>query len=253
MPRVSRHRVHRLAASGALSLLAWLAGAPAQAEPTTGFANLSLNQFSWQRTPGRPRSDFSYLEAEGGRRYAGGELYGFVDLEHTDRPVNPSSVFLKGQWRHSLAPGGGHEGLNLFTQAKLASNARWHESSLVLGLGYTVSVGRARFTPFLGPLYSDVRSGHSGWNGYQLGWALVLPIELAGQSLTLAHWNEFDGARQARYRPTGAGVSSLNGALSLSWRLSGPWAMALKLRYARDTLGAAGWTTGWIAGLRYDF
>lgn len=252
MPPVLWTIFRSLAALASLGMVGLSAG-PAQAEPATGFANLSFNQFSWQRTPGRPRSDFVYLEAEGGRRYAGGELYGFADLEHTDRPVNPSSVFLKGQWRQSLEPGGGHEGLNLFTQAKYASNARWHESSLVLGLGYTMSFGRARFTPFLGPLYSDVRSGHSGWNGYQLGWALVLPIELAGQSLTLANWNEFDGARSASYRSPGAGVSSLNGALSLSWKLSGPWAMALKLRYARDTLGAAGWTTGWIASLRYDF
>jgi len=239
-------------ATAGLLLSLVLFGTDLGAQTLYSFGNLSLNRLDWNHTPKRPRRDFSYLELEGGAGYRWGELYGFADLENFDRASDQHSVLLKGQLRYYLDGQSGRAGPNLFLQSKAAQGQGWHEYSQVLGLGYNLKLGQGWFSPFAGPLYTDTGWGFSGWNGHQLGWAANLPFKIGQQSMMLANWNEIDLARQRHYLPAGAARPSWNGALSLWWKASERWSLGLKYRYARDTLGAAGWTDAWIATLKVD-
>lgn len=230
-----------------------LLAAPVQAEQKYGFANISANYLGWNHTPQKHRDDFAYLELEGGSGYNWGELYGFTDLENLDKSSDKYSIFAKGQLRYYLGKHTDRSGFNLFLQGKVAANKAWHEFSTVTGLGYNLKIGNGWFTPFFGPLYSNTTSGFAGWNGYQLGWAIVYPFSIGKANFMVTNWHEFEFGRKDAYLPKGAPSTSQNGALAFWWKATKDWTFGVKYRYAYNTLGAAGYTDAYIGTVMFNF
>lgn len=246
-------------ALSAMALLA-LAATPAQAAPLTpvwSFANVSVNYLDWSNgTEARTatnaaKSDFTYLELEGGLGYDWGEFYGFFDVE------NP------GNDRFDEDSGGKD---NLRTAAKVTSHLYLGESPFsiyahvydfrdygydgreqdqILGAGFRHTfAGGLWFKPFLG--VARVQSdGYTGMNGYMAGWVAGYDFQALGQDFSVSNWHEQTFARDSDYLEQNyvggeAERVGTNGAVALWWHPHQLLTTGVQYRYADNKLGTPG-------------
>ncbi|WP_163577173.1 outer membrane protein OmpK [Halomonas faecis] len=246
---------HALSCAGVL-----LAAAHANADapsPQWSFANVSVNYLDWSSGTERrtadnaAKSDFFYLELEGGLGYEWGEFYGFFDVE------NP------GNDQFDEASGGKD---NFRTAGKVTSHLYLGESPFsvyahlydfrdygydlreqdqVLGLGYRHTFASGLwFKPFLGAarVQSD---GYTGMNGFMAGWVAGYDFTAFGQEFSVTNWHEQTFGRDDDYLAknyVGGKADSVgtNGALSLWWHPHDRITTGVQYRYSDEKLGAPG-------------
>ena len=251
---MSSPRTTYLAALGAGALFAVSALQANAAQPLWSFGNVSLNYLDWSSGTERrtadnaAKSDFFFIELEGGVGFEWGEFYGFADLEN---PTNDQ--FDEGS--------GGQD--NLRTAAKVTShiylgdspfsvyahvydfrdygyNSR--EQDQILGAGYRHTFGNGLWVkPFLGAarVQSD---GYTGMNGYMAGWVAGYDFTAFDQAFSVTNWHEQTFDRDDDYLEQNfvgdrAGVVGTNGALSLWWHPSDLITTGVQYRYANNKLG----------------
>ncbi|TVM07277.1 MAG: ion channel protein Tsx [Halomonas sp.] len=231
------------------------ASSQAQASsPLWSFANVSANYLDWSagteaRTANNAaKSDFVYLELEGGLGYEWGEFYGFFDFEN---PANDQFD----------APSGGKD--NFRTAGKVTSHLYLGDSPFsvyahvydfrdygydareqdqILGLGYRTTFANGLwFKPFLGAarVQSD---GYTGMNGFMAGWVAGYGFTAAGQDFSLTNWHEQTFGRDDDYLNQNyvngkAGSVGTNGAISLWWHPVDLVTTGIQYRYADEKLG----------------
>ncbi|MBF7052873.1 ion channel protein Tsx [Halomonas sp. KAO] len=234
---------------------------PAQADgvatPLWSFANVSANYLDWSsgsetRTASNAaKSDFVYLELEGGAGYSWGEFYGFLDFE------NP------GNDRFDEDSGGKD---NFRTAAKVTTHLYMGETPFsvyahvydfrdygfeareqdqILGLGYRHTFDNGLwFKPFLGAarVQSD---GFTGMNGFMAGWVAGYDFSVLDQAFSLTQWHEQtfdrdDDYLRQNYIGDKAGEVGTNGALSLWWHPHRRLTAGVQYRYADNKLGTPG-------------
>ncbi|MGQ7247919.1 outer membrane protein OmpK [Halomonas sp. V046] len=252
----------------ALSLVPQSAAADA---PHWSFANLSVNRLDWssgteQRTADdAAKSDFTYLEIEGGAGFSWGEVYAFVDIE------NP------GHDRFDEASGGSE---NLRTAAKVTSHLYLGESPFslylhvydfrdygydgreqdqVIGLGYRHTFASGLWVkPFLAAarVQSD---GYTGSNGGMLGWVAGYDFSAFDQAFSVTNWHEQTFDRDAEYLSqnyVGARADSVgtNGAVALWWHPHRLITTGVQYRYADNKLGTPKqYQNAMIYSLKFNF
>ncbi|MGM0782654.1 MAG: outer membrane protein OmpK [Pseudomonadota bacterium] len=221
------------------------------------FGNVSLNYLDWSAGTERrtadnaAKSDFFYLELEGGLGYEWGEFYGFFDVE------NP------GNDQFDEASGGKD---NLRTAGKVTSHLYLGESPFsvyahlydfrdygydireqdqILGLGYRHTFASGLwFKPFLGAarVQSDA---YTGMNGFMAGWVAGYDFSAFGQAFSVTNWHEQTFGRDDDYLEqnyVGGKADSVgtNGALSLWWHPHDRITTGVQYRYSDEKLGAPG-------------
>ncbi|WP_136253384.1 outer membrane protein OmpK [Onishia niordana] len=258
---------------GASALLVF-SSAPLQAadmDPSWSFANVSVNYLDWSEgtetrtSTNAAKSDFTYLELEGGAGFSWGEVYGFFDLE------NPGNDQFDEK-------SGGKD--NLRTAGKLTSHIYLGESPFtiyahvydfrdygyngreqdqVLGVGYIHTFDNGLwFKPFLGAarVQSD---GYTGMNGYMAGWVLGYGFEALGQRFSLTNWHEQTFNRDDDYLDqnyVGGKAESVgtNGAVSLWWHPLSSVTAGVQYRYSDNKLGSPeDYQNAIIYTLKYNF
>ncbi|EHA15764.1 outer membrane protein OmpK [Halomonas sp. HAL1] len=220
------------------------------------FANVSVNYLDWSngteaRTASNAaKSDFMFLEIEGGAGFSWGEFYGFFDFEN---PTND-------QFDESS---GGKD--NFRTAGKITSHIYLGDSPLsiyahlydfrdygfesreqdqVLGLGYRTTFDNGLwFKPFIGAARVQSNS-YSGMNGFMAGWVAGYDFAALNQNFSVTNWHEQTFGRDdeyltQNYQPPEAKAGSVgtNGALSLWWHPSDLITTGIQYRYSDNKLG----------------
>lgn len=223
-------------------------------DPVWSFANVSVNYLDWsdgtedRTSTNAPKSDFMFLELEGGLGYEWGEFYGFFDFEN---PTND---------QFDEASGGAD---NFRTAGKLTSHIYLGDSPLsiyahlydfrdygynsreqdqVLGLGYLANFDNGLwFKPFLGAarVQSD---GYTGSNGFMAGWVAGYDFTAFGQNFGVTNWHEQTFGRDDEYLNDNyvngkADSVGTNGAVSLWWHPSERVTTGIQYRYSDEKLG----------------
>jgi hypothetical protein len=216
-----------------------------------GFADVSLNHLDWSAdTEGKStKTDFNYLELEGGAGYSWGDLYGFFDMENVGKDGSIVRTAAKGVARWTVP----HTDLSLYGHVYNFTQIGFSEQNRVLGLGYTFQGKWGWLKPFLGK--HDVSQTYfSGSNGFMGGWVFYIPIKVSGQSFSVTDWHEIEFDRADAYAATyGGKTTSHNGALAAWWDIVPAVTVGLQWRYATDKLGTKGAMNAGIGTLRYNF
>ncbi|WP_083571052.1 outer membrane protein OmpK [Halomonas sp. QHL1] len=225
-------------------------------DPIWSFANVSVNYLDWSNgteartSSNAPKSDFMFLEIEGGAGFSWGEFYGFFDFEN---PTND-------QFDESS---GGKD--NFRTAGKITSHIYLGDSPLsiyahlydfrdygfesreqdqILGLGYRTTFDNGLwFKPFIGA--ARVQSnGYTGMNGFMAGWVAGYDFSALNQNFSVTNWHEQTFGRDdeyltQNYQPPEAKAGSVgtNGALSLWWHPSDLITTGIQYRYSENKLG----------------
>lgn len=241
-----------LLAGGALALAPMTqAGA---LTPVWSFANVSANYLDWssgteaRTADNAAKSDFLYLELEGGAGFAWGEVYGFLDFE------NP------GNDDFDEASGGKD---NFRTAAKVTSHFYLGESPFsiyahvydfrdygfdgreqdqILGFGYRHTFASGLWVkPFIGAarVQSD---GYTGMNGGMAGWVAGYDFTAFDQAFSLTNWHEQTFARDDDYLTQNyvggkADEVGTNGAVALWWHPHKRVTTGIQYRYSDEKLG----------------
>lgn len=263
MTALSPSHVSSLVTLGAGVFLAGaLAAAPAVANdaasgpmtPHWSFANVSLNYLDWSngteaRTASNAaKSDFTFVEIEGGVGFGWGEFYGFFDFEN---PTNDQFDEASGGKDNFRTAGKvtshiylGDSPLSLYAHVydfrDYGFNGR--EQDQILGLGYRTTFANGLwFKPFIGAarVQSD---GYTGMNGYMAGWVAGYDFTALDQNFSVTNWHEQTFGRDSDYLSQNyvngtAGSVGTNGALSLWWHPSDLITTGVQYRYSENKLG----------------
>ncbi|CAM3781198.1 outer membrane protein OmpK [Parendozoicomonas haliclonae] len=265
------------ACAGTALLLSGMGVSTAQAEYLWGFGDVSVNWLDWsdgtEKRTHHGKSDFLYLELEGGALFDWGEMYGFFDLENPQNTSNENNgnhdrrTALKGNLRYFF----GDTGFNLYLHSYNFSTPGFNEQDQVIGLGYNLNGGSFWWKPFIG-YHGVTSSGYSGSNGYMMGWVLGYSFKLGGQDFLISNWHETEFNRNNKYKgnlQTGisngeGGFKNLqqagrslkdgeNGAVALWWTPIKEVTAGIQYRYAYYKLGKATYQDAAIFSLRYNF
>ncbi|QJQ96154.1 MULTISPECIES: outer membrane protein OmpK [Halomonadaceae] len=222
--------------------------------PAWSFANVSLNYLDWSsgtvaRTAGNAaKSDFFFLELEGGVGFEWGEFYGFADLENPTHDSFDEDSGGKDNLR-SAAKVTSHLYLgdtpfslyaHVYDFRDYGYNSR--EQDQILGVGYRHTFANGLwFKPFLGAarVQSD---GYTGMNGYMAGWVAGYDFQALGQNFSVTNWHEQTFDRDSDYLEQNyvgdtAGSIGTNGAFSLWWHPSRLITTGIQYRYSVNKLG----------------
>ena len=227
------------------------------ASPTTplwSFANVSVNYLDWSngteaRTASNAaKSDFTFVEIEGGVGYSWGEFYGFFDFENPTNDQFDESSGGKDNFRTAgkitshIYLGGSPLSIyaHLYDFRDYGFNAR--EQDQILGLGYRTTFGNGLwFKPFIGAarVQSD---GYTGMNGFMAGWVAGYDFSALNQNFSVTNWHEQTFGRDDEYLEQNyvggkAGSVGTNGALSLWWHPSELITTGVQYRYSDNKLG----------------
>lgn len=268
---MTRFRVHAAPFLVAAGLLLAPAAQANTFTPTWPFANISANYLDWssgteRRTANNAaKSDFFYLELEGGAGFDWGEFYGFFDFE------NP---------HHDSFDEGSNGKDNYRTAAKVTSHIYLGDSSFsvyahiydfrdygfdgreqdqILGFGFRHTFDNGLwFKPFLG--VARVQSdGYTGMNGYMAGWVAGYGFEAFEQNFSITNWHEQTFGRDDDYLERNyvggkAGSVGTNGALALWWHPSEWITTGVQYRYSDNKLGTPNaYQNAMIYTLKFNF
>lgn len=216
-----------------------------------GFGDVSLNHLAWD-APTKAKStksDFDYLEFEGGAQYSWGETYGFFDIENIGRRGEVLRTAAKGSLRYYL----GKSGFSAYGHVYNFTQPGFAEQNRVYGFGYQVTGKNWWVKPFLG--FHDVTQTYfNGSNGFMGGWVVGYGFKIGRQEFLAADWHELEFARRDDYAfANGNRHVSQNGALSLWWSATKNVNPGVQWRYAVDKLGTAGEMNAAIFTLKYLF
>ncbi|MBS1961251.1 MAG: hypothetical protein JST04_03465 [Bdellovibrionales bacterium] len=216
-----------------------------------GFADVSLNRLYWDSATKEKstKTDFNYLELEGGGQFTWGEVYGFFDLEEIGKRGELMRSAAKGSLRYYL----GKTNLSFYTHVYNFDSNGFSEQNRVYGLGYQAGGTSWWFKPFLG--FHDVTQTYfAGSNGFMGGWVAGYSFRIGKTGFVLADWHEIEFARKDAYAAgNGNRKSSQNGALSAWWIATKEINVGLQWRYAVDKLGTPGALNAAIVSLKYMF
>ncbi len=221
--------------------------------PIWSFADVSVNYLDWSNgTESRTadnaaKSDFLFLEIEGGAGFTWGEVYGFLDFE------NP------GNDQFDAASGGKD---NFRTAGKLTSHFYLGDSPFsiyahlydfrdygfdvreqdqILGFGYRHTFANGLWVKsFIGA--ARVQShGYTGMNGGMAGWVAGYDFSAFNQAFTLSNWHEQTFSRDddyltQNYVGSKAGKVGTNGAVALWWHPHKRITTGIQYRYANEKL-----------------
>nr|WP_253927041.1 outer membrane protein OmpK [Halomonas hibernica] len=244
-----------LAAGLALATPAIAADAPPQ--PTTplwSFANVSVNYLDWSNGTERrtasnaAKSDFTYVEIEGGAGFSWGEFYGFFDFENPTNDQFDESSGGKDNFRTAGKVTShiylGDTPLSLYAHVydfrDYGYNSR--EQDQILGLGYRTTFANGLwFKPFIGAARVQSES-YTGMNGYMAGWVAGYDFAALNQNFSVTNWHEQTFGRDSDYLEQNyvggkAGSVGTNGALSLWWHPNDLITTGVQYRYSENKLG----------------
>jgi len=214
-----------------------------------GFADASVNRLFWSKDTQKKsdKSDFNYLELEGGGQFTWGELYGFFDLENFDMNAHQMRTAEKGVARYYL----GQTGFSLYGHVYEFDKAAFSDQVRVIGLGYQLTGQGWWFKPFLG-INEVTQTYFTGMNGYMTGWTAGYSFKIGQHSFLLSSWHEMRFARQdtAIYQRVPVGQ---NGAAGIWWTYIPQITVGAQWRYAMNELGTPGYVGAGIASLKYNF
>ncbi|MDP5146128.1 ion channel protein Tsx [Shewanella sp. ULN5] len=257
-----------------------------QAEQYYGFANVSVNYLDWSDgTEDRSRdiqngfgakSDFVYIEVEGGAGYNWGDVYGFIDFENPnnlnwsedqDDPSKQFRIAAKG----SVAVNMGESNWNYYGHIySLSDSSGFYEQNIVLGVSYDINTDFGLWVkPFLGAHILN-NPNNAGFNGGMAGWVLGYNFKLAGQDFMVTNWNEIEFARDdhargfcnsvtctglgdAGWQKTNGDSTGINGAVALWWNATKDFTLGVQYRYADQKLGTAAYQNAAIFTAKYNF
>lgn len=226
-------------------------GYSALADYQWGFADMSLNYLDWDNgtETKSTKTDFTYLELEGGAQHTWGDLYGFFDIENVGKTGGDVRTASKASINFYL----GGTKFGLYAHQYTFSSLGFSEQNRVIGFGYVWSGNGWWFKPFLG--FHDVsQTFYSGSNGYMGGWVLGYNFEVFGQKFFFADWHEIEFERDVRYAAgNGDSRQGTNGALSIWWVYNVNISVGQQWRYAANKLGTAGDMTAWISTLKWNY
>lgn len=276
----------KMLALAAATVAAMSAGS-VQAEQFYGFANVSVNYLDWSNgTEDRTRdiengfgvkSDFVYLEVEGGAGYSWGDVYGFIDFENPDKmdwqsEQDDGSEAFRIAAKGSVAVNIGETNWNYYGHLySISDSSGFYEQNIVLGVSYDVNTDFGLWVkPFLGAHFVHNSAIGAGFNGGMGGWVLGYNFKMAGQDFMVTNWNEIEFAREDEYRGfcttdtcTGPGdvgfqntngkSTGLNGAVALWWNVSSEFTLGVQYRYADNKLGTAAYQNAAIFSAKYNF
>jgi len=201
------------------------------AEPHTldrlwSFANVSVNYLDWSngteaRTASNAaKSDFTYVEIEGGVGFSWGD--GQV-TSHIYLGDSPLSLYA-----------------HLYDFRDYGYEFR--EQDQILGLGYRTTFDNGLwFKPFIGAARVQSNS-YTGMNGFMAGWVAGYDFTALNQNFSVTNWHEQTFGRDDEYLTQNyvgdkAGSVGTNGALSLWWHPSDLITTGVQYRYSENKLG----------------
>lgn len=223
-------------------------------DPIWSFANVSVNYLDWSdstedRTASNAaKSDFMFLEIEGGLGYEWGEFYGFFDFEN---PTNDQFDEASGGTDNFRTAGKltshiylGDSPMSIYAHLydfrDYGFNSR--EQDQILGLGYLANFDNGVwFKPFLGA--ARVQSNnYTGSNGFMAGWVAGYDFNAFGQEFGVTNWHEQTFGRDDEYLEQNyvgdkADSVGTNGAVSLWWHPSELITTGIQYRYSDEKLG----------------
>ncbi len=229
------------------------------AEPHTldrlwSFANVSVNYLDWSngteaRTASNAaKSDFTYVEIEGGVGFSWGEFYGFFDFEN---PTNDQFDQASGGKDNFRTAGKvtshiylGDSPLSLYAHLYDFRDYgyEFREQDQILGLGYRTTFDNGLwFKPFIGAARVQ-SSSYTGMNGFMAGWVAGYDFTALNQNFSVINWHEQTFGRDDEYLTQNyvgdkAGSVGTNGALSLWWHPSDLITTGVQYRYSENKLG----------------
>ncbi|WP_386082671.1 outer membrane protein OmpK [Vreelandella sp. F11] len=218
------------------------------------FANVSVNYLDWSngtedRTASNAaKSDFMFLEIEGGAGFSWGEFYGFFDFENPTNDQFDESSGGKDNFRTAGKVTShiylGDSPLSIYAHLydfrDYGYNSR--EQDQILGLGYRTTFDNGLwFKPFIGAARVQSNS-YTGMNGYMAGWVAGYDFNALNQNFSVTNWHEQTFGRdddylEQNYVGDKAGSVGTNGALSLWWHPSDLITTGIQYRYSENKLG----------------
>lgn len=223
-------------------------------QPIWSFANVSLNYLDWssgtesRTSTNAAKSDFMFVEIEGGAGFSWGEFYGFFDFENPTNSQFDESSGGKDNFRTAGKVTShiylGDSPLSLYAHVydfrDYGFNGR--EQDQILGLGYRTTFDNGLwFKPFIGAarVQSD---GYTGMNGYMAGWVAGYDFSAINQNFSVTNWHEQTFGRDDEYLEQNfvgdtAGSVGTNGALSFWWHPSSLITTGIQYRYSDNKLG----------------
>ncbi|SHH71898.1 outer membrane protein OmpK [Ferrimonas marina] len=253
-----------LAVAGAAALAL---SAPASAEYLYGFGSVSVNYLDWtDKTIDRntidgnkTKTDFLFLEAEGGAGFTWGDVYGFIDLENPFAGSDKSNsgdatrVAIKG----TMGINTGIENVQFYAQNySIMDSSGFYENNQVYGVRYNIFTESGFWMkPFIGVHYAANNFGFADWNGGMAGYVLGYDFKIGSQKFSVSQWHETEFARDDAYGENGVHESNTghNGAVALWWHLPNNVTTGLQYRYADAKLGNAAYQDGLIYTVKYNF
>ena len=249
-------------------------GTPTNPQPSAflhtnySWFDVSFNYLDWssgtENRTGGSKSDFAYLELEGGMGWDWGELYFFTDWENPGKSFDSKDVPDDARWvikpvidiNIPADEGDWWKNFQIHIQDYYLYGDSFRVNNLILGLAYKFQIENLFIRPFLGFHYTDDNFNPSGWNGYMGGWAFNYDFLLLSQKFSLSNWNEFEFDRNSDYggdKSADGRSWGVNGALALWWHVTEHFTTGLQYRYADHKLGYKGYQTGVIYTLKYNF
>lgn len=223
----------------------------AGAEMKSAFADISANYLDWSGGTEQKSSktDFAYLELEGGAQFDWGELYGFFDAENIGRSDDEKRTAFKTSVSYFL----GDSKLSLYAQVYNFAALGFSEQNRVIGLSYAWGGPGWWFTPFLG-VHDVTQTFFSGINGFMAGWVVGYAFQVHEHKFLLVDWHEYEFERKEAYAAGNGGQrTGHNGAASLWWNAATKLSLGLQYRYATDKLGTPGAMGALIYSAKYFF
>lgn len=235
--------------------------------PNYTFWNTSVNYLDWSsgtidRIDGA-KSDFTYLELEGGGGFDWGDAYFFFDVEnptkswYDDTPDNTRVVF-KPIFDINI----GDSPWAIHIQNYWLKEETFYVNNLVIGVSYKYTNGGFWIRPFIGPHYQE-QSFYDGMNGYMTGWVFGYSFKIGEHDFMLSQWHEYEFDRDEEHyktpdgsvNPFGDGASyGTNGALAIWWHINKTFTAGYQYRYADNKLGGGGaYQMANIFSLKYNF
>ena len=250
----------------AAATTAMLSAGAVQAEQYYGFSNVSVNYLDWSngttdRTNGT-KTDYFYIEAEGGAGYDWGDVYGFIDIENPTKmhksydAGKQSADAFRVSAKGTIAVNMGDTNFNYYGQIfSLTDSSGFATQNYVLGVSYNYRHDSGFWVnPFLGVHYQN-DPGSAFFNGGMAGWVGGYDFNLGGQKFSVTNWNEIEFARDSAYAEA-AWVGShygLNGALAAWWHPTPQLTTGIQYRYADHKLGDNGYDNGIVYTVKYNF
>lgn len=233
--------------------------------PNYHFLTTSVNYLDWtEGTIDRidnTKSDFTYIELEGGAGFNWGDAYFFIDIEnptkgyHDDAPDN-TRIVAKPIFDITLfdSPWAVH------IQSYYLKEETFWVNNLVVGLSYKYTADNGFWVrPFFGAHQQD-STYYSGMNGYMTGWVFGYDFTLGGYDFGVSQWNEYEFDRDKDHYKLGDGTrigdgksEGLNGALAFWWKINKDVTAGYQYRYANHKLGHIAYQTANIFTLKYNF